>query len=1249
MRIEKITICNLTSIEGEQVIDFTTEPLKSAGLFAITGGTGAGKSTLLDAICLVLYNRAPRFEGTERIKKNDLEEDEKSEELAPGNVRNILRRGCNEGYCNVVFSITDGSVYEAGWSVRIKRTGTYDNVRRTLRRIQPGKKEYDTREIESTILQLTHLSYEQFTRTVILAQNNFANFLNAKQADKSLLLEKLTGTELYGNISKRIYEETNNVRTEYEKILEKIQGISTRQLDNETLSHLQETLTIGRGVLVRDEGIIDGINRKLNWYEKYNKAQASYEKQKILLTEARKNYNALYDKQQLLERYDKLQIFQALYHQIKDTERDINGLKEQTIEKQSIIRIQKAKLEKAKEAYNTAKNRLKESEGVYRIKESQFHTGHDLQGQISTIEQEIKIKKEELQTYQEDLRKDRDFLSARERLRDEVTKKKEDDLQQIGSIAMHRGLVEQVEYVKAQLEKMDDIYQSILTMKKEISNIRQTIQIEKKSEDNLITEQTKIDSQIKSLKEELLIHNQANQGLNSKNLHLRLERLQDTHRKAKSAMDLWQRIENGYCQLEDKTDEIHRQEIFIERIGKDIVKQESLVSIQIEALEVLRTSFMLSQSENIKELRQKLKEGTVCPVCGATHHPYHSETEQELGRILSSLEEDFKAAQAKAEQSKYQLVELQKQQAKISGQLSQTYLEKERIEKTLICDIDGWKDFEDMDKSFVGCSSSTNRENRKILILQLFENSQRELREAQNAFDSFNLHQEYINKINEDISIKEEEKAEILHKLSKIEINKQILDNRLTDTQHHLDTNIASYGDIQNLMDGIITILSWRELWTKGHDVFIQYISSLAETWNNTLLRIQEEEKQEFHLHEEISSILNRVDEKERLIEKNQTDINTKQLTIEHKQMEIRKMFGDKSIDETMQEMRNAISKNTEEEQKYYTKFEEIHQLVQNLTGELQSLDEQRQRREKDLRESRSNLDINISRFNSENSTLQYFELEKIFSDSRDWNALRAEIAHAKEELHRAEYHGEVIQRRIAELRQDTDMPNESNEESEPVLKAKLTQITSQLKETYNTIDENELLLKMHEQTLKDIESIIPEKEKLEHRLKNWEKLNSIIGSADGKRFREIAQSYTFSILVGYANRHLMDLTPRYRLRNKPGTLVLEIIDRDMLDQVRNVNSLSGGETFIVSLGLALGLSSIRSGDTNIGSLFIDEGFGNLDNASLEMVIDTLSNLQGTQGRKVGIISHTPQIRNRISPQIRLIKSMGGKSRIEVH
>ena len=171
--------------------------------------------------------------------------------------------------------------------------------------------------------------------------------------------------------------------------------------------------------------------------------------------------------------------------------------------------------------------------------------------------------------------------------------------------------------------------------------------------------------------------------------------------------------------------------------------------------------------------------------------------------------------------------------------------------------------------------------------------------------------------------------------------------------------------------------------------------------------------------------------------------------------------------------------------------------------------------------------------------------------------------------------------------------------------------------------------------------------EEREGNAEKWKKLNELLGSADGKKFRQIAQEYTLEILLSYANVHLRELTSRYRLEVITDTLSLQVIDGDMGDEIRSVHSLSGGESFLVSLALALGLASLSSNRMTIESLFIDEGFGSLDPHTLGVAMDALERLRN-QGRKVGVISHVQEMTERIPTQVRVIKRSSGRSSVEV-
>jgi exonuclease SbcC len=163
-----------------------------------------------------------------------------------------------------------------------------------------------------------------------------------------------------------------------------------------------------------------------------------------------------------------------------------------------------------------------------------------------------------------------------------------------------------------------------------------------------------------------------------------------------------------------------------------------------------------------------------------------------------------------------------------------------------------------------------------------------------------------------------------------------------------------------------------------------------------------------------------------------------------------------------------------------------------------------------------------------------------------------------------------------------------------------------------------------------------------------WGRLKELIGSADGAKFSRFAQSLTLRQLIGLANEHLKVLAERYRLMAAQGDeLDLRIVDLYQANVDRLMESLSGGESFLASLALALGLSELASQHHPIDSLFIDEGFGTLDTETLEVALSALENLR-SRGKAIGLISHVDLLKERLTTQVRVLRGAGGTSRIEV-
>ena len=222
MRVLAIRGGNLASFATPFEIDFLAEPLASAGVFAITGPTGSGKSTLLDALCLALYHRTPRLAYAEG--RGVALPDVADSTLGAADARQVLRRGTSQGFAEADFRGIDEENYRARWEVSRahgKASGRLQAAKCTLTRLRDSTSVGRTlSEVREAIEQRIGLSFEQFQRSVLLAQNEFAAFLRADSTERADLLEALTGTQVYAELSKRCFERAKALRDELRKSLD---------------------------------------------------------------------------------------------------------------------------------------------------------------------------------------------------------------------------------------------------------------------------------------------------------------------------------------------------------------------------------------------------------------------------------------------------------------------------------------------------------------------------------------------------------------------------------------------------------------------------------------------------------------------------------------------------------------------------------------------------------------------------------------------------------------------------------------------------------------------------------------------------------------------------------------------------------------------------------------------------------------------------------------------------------------------
>ena len=1260
MLIQKITLCNLNSIQGEQVIDFTKEPLRSAGLFAITGNTGAGKSTILDAICLALYNRAPRFDNVELLNNNIVNAEDDTKRIQPKDVRGMLRRGEKAGYAIVEFSSRDGGVWEATWSVRRKRTGTLDRVSRTLRRLSPKREIIDEREIAQRLPEIIGLDYDQFSRTVMLAQNSFANFLKARRSEKSSLLEKLTGTEIYGVISQRIYQLTDEARRTKEALENQLSGILRDRLEPEDLAEKEQRRDFLVTACQRADDEVQRIQRGLAWMDREAQAKRQVSQCEETYNEAYKACVAARDDQQRIERRDAVLPIQPLYQEIMVRRKDVEELKgkEETLGQQ-IQQKERESLE-VRAALQTAREATLKAENVLTQRRPAINRGHVLMGEIKEGQQQLGKAEELLKEAGNILHERKNVHTSKiEELRQTEQKQEKCQLHR-QELSAHKPMFDKFDLLKDQLGQFDAETRRGEEFRRKIADLQQRLQVTTNTLERL--EKTQKDSQgkLNTLKSELFIHQQAIGRQGGEQLQQRFAAGKNRLLRLQHAQTLWRRITEGYEEVNERKEEISRHQVEVEQTTAAIERAEREKMVADEIYQRLHVALTLSQSENIVALRRRLKEGTACPVCGATHHPYHTETERELGELLGNLEKDDTEAYGNLQSKIRQLESLRQQLATGEGRLAAERRALEQRIQRQNEDVDAWKECADLDPSFSDCSPSVNREARRLMLELHADNAQKAAAEVEKELTTFNYHQGEINRLNEQLAALNQEYEENQARLLTLQ-SQQIVNNAALDDQNHaLQISERTWNQLYVDLDEMITISAWFATWRNNNDSFRMRLTNLHYDWQQTCRELETLEHRVSLLREEVKNAWATVVEAERSQTRSQDELQAVRESLRLKGEEFARLFGSLPANENSnlpvaeeERLTTAIAQARQEEEQQREKYELTHRAIESLKGARENALQDRQKSQEICRVKSHDLDLWILRYNSNHPPMQLSELDQLFSDQTDWTALRISLDALRKRLTLSEHNLESARAALLEVQNDSARPETAQDNNLPptaeMLTAALAEAQKQSQTLHDELAELRMTLGKHFSCIKDAERRGKDIDAARSNYEEWARLNTMLGSADGKRFRELAQSYTFGHLVEQANYHLRLLSPRYELHCQMGSLSLTVIDHDMFDEERYVQSLSGGETFVVSLALALGLSSLSTGQITIGSLFIDEGFGNLDEQSLSLVMDALSRLETTQGRKVGVVSHTPQIRQQIHPQIRLVKHpTGGSSEIVI-
>ena len=1207
MKILSLRLSNLASIAGEQHIDFEQEPLKTAGLIAITGITGAGKTTLLDAICLALFDQVPRLQHAEANKKMV---DASGEDVQVNSTVNILRRGCVQGFAEVEFIAQDYKHYLARWEVkraRLKANGRMQSVLRTLRCISDDQLiSEQAKECNKRIIELLGLDFKQFTRAVLLAQSEVTAFLKAKDNERADLLEYLTNSDIYSRIGMASFAATKQAREKVEAIEKKMgehMPLTPAERDDLLLQlhSSQQQLEQLKQQQQRQQ-------KQLDWYQQQQQFEQTISAQQLHLTTVQQQWAEAEPQRVLLEQLDQFEPIRATFIQSKqlkqshadttakqkaceqDTHRLAEQLKQQQLYEQqqrdiySTLQQQqdalKPQLQRAAH-YEHSMNSLNDSIRQQQSKLEQLNTQlapklaqqHTLQQQqdehTTALNQQLKILQQSQEFVVFDAEPQAAILSLQKaaKLRDEL------------------------------LQQQADIFNTPITEQHEqLSQLNQQL-------NELTTQHISFEAFEKLSKD-------TQQNLDSQHKHLSsCERLADQLKQ-------WMRVEQHIRDLAQQCTEQTKNLAPIELLVQQTTQQTKHAEQQLKTTQQLVHEHRLLTTQSATDLRKQLKPEQACMVCGSTEHPFYDPQ-----NLLNALNQQFDEQLQRAEHAlqEARLQELQQQQAftKVKSTLEQLATRQQQLQHEKKMILDEIKRISPKFYQHIESNLSLEFANRKLKEIQ--EN----ISERKNT-----LEQEFQQQQSQLKAWQQQEKQ------------RQQLQNLLAKREELNELEQQTIGLLSDTW-----VKQWQQHCAATKDQCVQCIDQRRHA--NTQVKILNE--QITHAQQTLSSL-------EITIKHEQTqraDINQSLQTQQTQQQDteqlLKTLFSQYA---TPLQVSSCADWQQQLEQNAHQQLNKFNQANQQVQLSDKAYSKQQQQLDYLLQEL-----ANIQRLLAQTTQdiEQWQQTQQQNNRKWQWDTLEQLIQIDHVQKKQLAHEQQQLQQTQQQAKNTLDIYNKQYHQH-LLSKPELDQIALQdavlaQNQRIDQLDEQCTALKLKkmqdEQQQQQSTQYIAQLEKAKAEHHRWNKISSLIGDAKGATFKKLAQQFHLQMLVDLANQQLTALTPRYELRCIEDSLSLTIVDHFMNDEVRPVLSLSGGESFLVSLALALGIANMASGTTKLESLFIDEGFGTLDQSSLHIVMDALDRLQ-SQGRKVILISHIADMHERIPVKIQVMPQGSGASKIEV-
>lgn len=1215
MQILKLSFENINSLKGAWTIDFQAPDFRS-GIFAIVGPTGSGKTTILDAICLALYGHTPRIGS---ITQNSNE---------------VMNRDCDSCRSSLEFQTLSGR-YRATWSQKkqknFDKTGKYGQVVSTMEKFEDGcwipitdgsKVTSKKQEVQKII----GLSFDQFKRSVMLSQGDFAAFLKSKPNEKAQTLEQITGTQIYSLLSTKVYDLAEEQKKLFEDKQREVE--LSPVLDDAVVLTKQEQL---KGITEEAKVLetqISKIEKESRWISETAELRNQFLRVKAELERLKENRNEFFRKENVVRLAEHAQNILPIFNTLIDKQ----SLREDSIKEKSAAEnelVNATKSLKEKDFNFKAAEEALNNENLQKPKKlALFSQIESLDAEISPLIKSSRLAQEEKIKLENETADCKDHLNkAKEDIRKLEEDREKRDLERKEDI---KGafLYQRKDELRDCKITAETLSAALADAEGKADKASETVKSQEKEAEALRIRKEKIASVIEADK---VLLKEAEKRLSEILDGKTLDELTQEQLSFSEQIPLLEAVKSALKAVCDQKEEIVRQEDVMQRDSAELdnwsSKKEgyekeiqSLTSRQ-EELEAL------VQIDELTKVRAELKEGEPCPVCGSLEHPFAANLPPEVATAKERL--------AVVKEESTDLQKNQKEADRKIDVLKDRILVSEKRLKELRKNLDLAEEELTLKCGRAGLTrEGVTEEAAAVLITKkesLLIDIKKRIAKARDAESKAAAAKEKIAGTTEELH-----RAEMVfsNAQTKFESAKSLLaqaqtgrEKARTELEQFWRKTAKEYGSV--ITDG--------ELFAHNPELFKRWIAKAAK-YEELLESCREIENSLAIKKGTLPGLVESVERLEKSSREKSDQAAELQTELKTKQLQRDKLFGTKLVEIERKAYERLLSQLAEAKDQAYENLSKARSVQAAAEQRLKTAEQRSAEAEKNLLSAKTEWTdaLKKEKFESEE------DWRRARLDSEAINALHKEITDYKAQSRSAADRFSEADKKLAE-KESQKLTDKSLE----VLEAEKREASAEKEKLLEQKGELQKELKTDEEARIKRAGIEDELKKLKHQVAVWDRLNTLVGSSSGDKYRRYVQSLVLLTLLKNANVELTKLHSRYRLAKGGGDMEIKVIDSDLADQERPTDNLSGGETFIVSLALALGLAQMASNNVRIDSLFLDEGFGTLDDDSLEKALNALSSLNA-QGKTVGLISHVDQIKERIPSKIVVKRSaQPGVSRLE--